>query len=155
MKAWTPLWNEIVTSSIWEEDVVTRVVWITMLAVKDRDGRVSGSVSSMARIANVDLKECEKAVRLLEAPDRRNPNQTNQGRRVQPVDKGWVVINHAKYRDMIQDEYRRNYKARKAAEYRAKKKAPKGPMSGERSYLQAVDAGASEAQLNQLVNPED
>jgi hypothetical protein len=142
MKMWTPLWNEIVTSSIWEEDVVVRVVWITMLAVKDRNGYVSGSVSSMARIANVDPEDCARAVKLLESPDKRNPNQPNQGRRIQPVEKGWVVINHAKYRDMIQEEYRRNYKARKQAEYRDKKKPkPKGPIAGERQYVKDLENG--------------
>lgn len=132
MKSWTPLWSEIVTSSIWEEDVVTRVVWITMLAVKDRNGYVSGSTASMARLANVEPKECEKAIGVLESEDKRNPNQANGGRRIQPVEKGWVVLNHAKYRDMIQDEYRRNYKAKKAAEYRAKRRTKMGPRLEDR-----------------------
>lgn len=152
MNSWTPLWSQVVTSSIWEEDVVTRVVWITMLAVKDKNGYVSGSVSSMARLANVALKDCEKAIRLLESPDRRSPGQSNEGRRIQPVEKGWVVINHEKYRTMIREEYRRHYKAKKAAEYRAKKKDDGKPLRGEQTFDKRLGDGASEEELDRLTD---
>lgn len=151
MKTWAPLWNEIVTSSIWEEDVVTRVVWITMLAVKDREGYVSGSVASMARLANVVPKECEKAVKVLESEDRQNPRQEGGGRRIRRVEKGWYVINHAKYRDMIAEEYRRNYKAENERKRRAKKKAG-GPMGGEMTYKKRYEGGASQEELDKLVD---
>jgi len=149
-KMWTPLWSEIVTSSIWEEDVVVRVVWITMLAVMDWDGWVSGSVASMRRLANIkDEKECARALRVLESPDMRSPGQPNDGRRINRLPKGWVVLNHAKYREMIQKEYRRAYKADNAKKNRAKKK---GPLSCEVAYEKAAEAGASEEQLNKLID---
>lgn len=151
-KMWTPLWSEIVTSSIWEEDLATRVVWITMLAVMDWNGYVSGSVSSMKRLANLeDEKECERAIRVLESPDKRSPGQPWEGRRVQRVEKGWLVLNHVKYREKIQTEYRRDYKADNAKKNRAKKKV-KGPQSGETSYVKAQEAGATPEQLDAIVD---
>jgi len=154
MKSWSPLWSGIVTSSIWDEDVIVRVVWITMLAVKDRDGFVSGSVSSMRRLANIESeKECARAIRVLESPDMRSPGQPNDGRRINRVDKGWVVLNHGKYRDMIQDEYRRNYKAKKHAEYRAAAKKAKGmPLGGEREFEKRLADGAAPEELDALTD---
>lgn len=147
-KMWTPLWSEIVTSSIWEEDLPTRVVWITMLAVMDWGGYVSGSVASMNRLANLDdEKLCAEAIKVLESPDRKNPNQPNRGIRIQRVDKGWLVLNHAKYREMIQKEYRRAYKADNAKKNRAKKK---GPGAREIVYDKAVVDGATTEELDRL-----
>lgn len=155
-KMWTPLWSEIVTSSIWEEDLETRVVWITMLAVMDWNGYVSGSVSSMKRLANIENdKECERAIRILESPDKKSPGQPNDGRRIKRLDKGWVVLNHVKYREMIQKEYRRGYKAEKAVEYRAKKKGKGAPLGGEKTFEKRMGDGASEVELDKLTDRHD
>lgn len=126
-----------------------------MLAVKDKNGYVSGSVTSMARLANVGLKECEKAIRILESPDRRSPGQTNDGRRIQLVEKGWVVINHEKYRTMIREEYRRNYKAEKERERRVRLKSKNAgkPLTGEKEFERRMGDGASEAELDRLSAP--
>ena len=45
MAGFTKLFNTIVSSTIWREDSDTRVVWVTMLAMADRDGHVEASNS--------------------------------------------------------------------------------------------------------------
>ena len=152
-KMWTPLWSEIVTSSIWEEDLETRVVWITMLAVMDWNGYVSGSVPSMKRLANIeDEKECERALKVLESPDKRSPGQPHDGRRIERVDKGWLVLNHVKYREMIQKEYRREYKADHARKTRKKVKNAGKPLGGEGTFNKRMSDGASAEELDKLTD---
>lgn len=125
MKTWTPLFNTIVDSSVWGESKDVKILWITMLAKKDSNGFVEGSLPGLARAAVLTPSECEKAMKVLESPDRYSTSPENDGRRVSKVDGGWMVLNHAKYRDEIERirlERRREYNRRKQAEYRAKSK---------------------------------
>ena len=116
-------------SSIWQEDKDTKILWVTLLAMKDRDGVVSGSMVGLARVAGLTLDECRKAMSKLTAPDPESKSQEHDGRRVVMMEGGWRVLNHLKYRDKISEEYRREYQRRKQAEYRARKKGT--PLPGE------------------------
>lgn len=120
METWCKLFGSIVTSTIWQEDLPTKVVWITMLAMKDRDGVVNGSVPGLAKMAGVSVEECEKALEKFEGPDKYSRSQEREGRRIQKQDGGWLILNHFKYRDEKSD-YRREYNRRKQAEYRKRK----------------------------------
>lgn len=62
MTGFTKLFGSIVTSTIWQEDDKTRIVWITMLALSDRNGEIEGSIPGLAHVAGVALKDCEQAV---------------------------------------------------------------------------------------------
>ena len=106
---------------MWREDLPTKVVWITLLAMKDRDGVVHGSVPGLAHLAGVSVEECERALEKFKSPDKWSRSQENEGRRIKDVDGGWVVLNHVKYRDEKAD-YRREYNRAKQAEYRQKRK---------------------------------
>jgi hypothetical protein len=109
MVGYSKLFSEIVTSSIWSEDDKTRIVWITMLALKDKDGFVAAAIPGLANAARVTVEECEKAITKLESPDKYSRSVDNEGRRVKRVDGGWMVLNHLKYRDKRNDEERREY----------------------------------------------
>ena len=115
MSGYTPLFNEIVTSSIWNESNPTRVVWITMLALADKDGVVNASVSGLAPVARVTLEECEKAIEVLSSPDKYSRSKEHDGRRVLEIDGGFQVLNHKKYREKAKSraEYMRNYRRNK------------------------------------------
>ena len=65
---YSKLFSQIVGSTIWAEDHSTRIVWITLLALKDRFGEVNGTPVGLARIANVSLEECNAALALFLAP---------------------------------------------------------------------------------------
>ena len=93
----------IVNSSIWSENLATRVVWITFLAIKNDIGFVEGSRTGLARIANVSIDEYDKAILVLESPDNESKNSDNEGRRIERVNGGWQVLNHDTYRDMKSD----------------------------------------------------
>jgi hypothetical protein len=101
--------GSILTSSIWSEDDKTRIVWITLLALKDKDGWCATSLPGLAALARVAIEDTEKAIAKLEAPDKHSQTPTDDGRRIVRMDGGWFIINHAKFRDIERAEKRRAY----------------------------------------------
>jgi len=98
--SYTKLFHSIITSTIWLEDDKTRIVWITMLAMKDKNGEVFGSIPGLARIAGVDVESCRNAIAKFLSPDVDSRTKDDEGRRISEIDGGWHVNNHDKYRDM-------------------------------------------------------
>jgi len=136
---WSPLWDKLVMSSIWSESKDVKILWITLLALKDRDGKVKGSLIGLANSARLTTKEAETALKVLMSPDPYSSSKAHDGRRVEEIAGGWKVLNHEAYRDMIQTEYRREYNRLKQQEYRRKRKSP--PLPGEAAYVRAMNEG--------------
>lgn len=80
-----------------------------MLAMADRKGRIWASVPGLANRARVPLEDAEKALATFLAPDKYSRTPDHDGRRIEAIDGGWQLLNHAKYRDMRDDEIRREY----------------------------------------------
>jgi hypothetical protein len=119
-RGFTKLFNTIVTSTIWQEDDKTRIVWITMLAIADAFGNVFAAIPGLASVANVSIEAAGKAVANLLAPDEWSRTKDFEGRRIEVIDGGWHILNYGKYRKMMDEEERREYKARWARENRQK-----------------------------------
>jgi len=117
-RGFTKLFNTIVTSTIWQEDDKTRIVWITMLAIADAEGVVSASIPGLASVANVSTEAGDKAIKNLLAPDEYSRTKDHEGRRVEEIDGGWRILNYQKYRRMLNEEERREYKAKWIADKR-------------------------------------
>ena len=99
---YNPLFTKIVDSSIWLEDDSTRIVWVTALAVMDRDGRVHLSCEeNFARRANVTMRKLQDALAVLEAPDPHKAGQPFDGRRLARTEYGWRVLNAEAHRKLI------------------------------------------------------
>jgi hypothetical protein len=120
----TKLFNSILDSTIWQEPLQTKVVWITMLAMVDRGGEVHASIPGLAKRAGVTLQECESALECLHSPDKYSRTQEHEGRRVVEIDGGWALLNHSKYRALLSAEERREYNRLKQAQYRKEKSKP-------------------------------
>jgi hypothetical protein len=119
MQQFTKLVPGICDSSIWEEPLATRVVWITCLAKSDYSGLVACSKSGLERAANLnDHDAFEAALKSLieDDPDSRTPDYG--GRRIERVDGGYQILNYAKYRER---QYSPNPDAVRQRVYRAKK----------------------------------
>jgi len=123
MATYTKLFHSILDSSIWRQSKETRLVWITVLAMTDRDGIILASVPGLADRAKVSLEECQSALKVLMGPDKWSRDKGNEGRRLREVDGGWEVLNHRKYRELMSKEERKEYNRVKQAEYRVKKQA--------------------------------
>ncbi len=104
---YTKLFSSIITSTIWQEDNPTRILWITMLALSDMDGKVEGSIPGLAKMAGITIAECEISLQKLMSPDPYSRTKEHEGRRVLEVDGGWLLLNRAKYRDKRDPEKRR------------------------------------------------
>lgn len=102
--AYTKLWHRIVTSSIWDEDDRTRIVWITMLAMANADGYVGSTLKSLAMLARVPVKACERALEILTAPDTESRTPDNDGRRIAKAEGGWLLLNYDKHRNAVSDD---------------------------------------------------
>ncbi len=97
--SFTKLMSSITASTVWQEDSDTRVVWVTMLAMCDRLGRVHASVPGLAHIARVPLEICRRALAKFLAPDPDSRTKDHEGRRIEEIDGGWHLLNYTKHRD--------------------------------------------------------
>ena len=129
--AYTKLFNSIVTSTIWTEDDRTRIVWITMLAIADKNGEVQASVPGLARLAGVPVEDCRKAITRFLSPDLDSRTKDDEGRRIEIIEGGWSLLNFRKYREMASREDMQASEAERKARYRAKlaRNVPKCPGS--------------------------
>lgn len=104
MGGYVKVFGSILDSTIWLEDSDTRCVWLTMLAMKDRDQIVHASLPGIARRANVSLQAAERAIAVLSSPDEHSRTKVEDGRRIVVADGGWRVVNGAMYRDLLSVE---------------------------------------------------
>ncbi len=128
-RGYTKLFNTIVTSTIWQEDDKTRIVWITMLAIADQYGIVSAAVPGLASVANVGVDAARVAVKNLLSPDPDSRTKDFDGRRIEEVDGGWKILNYEKYRRMLNEEERKEYQAKWVREKRRQKSTTIDPLS--------------------------
>lgn len=112
------MFSSIVASTIWREDDKTRIVWITMLALKDERHVVEASVPGLADMARVTIKECEGALEKLSSKDRYSRNQEYDGRRIEKCDGGWRILNGEYYRAKMSADERREYQRDYHRDYR-------------------------------------
>lgn len=124
------LWGKILRSSLWvRESKETRLVWITLIALKDREGKVQSSVIGLADAAKVTLLECREALRVLSSPDPEDTSKVDEGRRIRDIPGGWELTNHALYQ--FSTEEKREYWRRKKAVERARKQEKLNETLGE------------------------
>ena len=115
---YTKLFSSITTSTIVSEPLHVRWLWVTMLAAVKSDGVVYGSIPGLARLANVPIDQCEDGLKRLMEPDPYSRTQDNEGRRIEAVDGGWKLLNHAKYDSIRNEAERAEYKRRWDKEHR-------------------------------------
>ena len=123
LMGYTKLFSEIVMSTVWREKDTTRLVWITMLALRNRHHVVEGSVPGLADCARVSIKACRSALKVLSEPDPDSRSQELDGRRIEEVDGGWFIINGEKYRRKMSEDERREKNAIYQKNHRDRKKS--------------------------------
>jgi len=117
------LFTKILDSSIWLESPATKVVWFTFLAAMNQDGMAYfASVVNLANRAGVSVDEATLAVKIFESPDVYSSDRDNEGRRIERVPGGWIVLNAPKYRAIVTANECRRLGAERARRYRERKK---------------------------------
>jgi hypothetical protein len=96
------IFTKILDSSIWLEPDATRIVWLTCLAAMDEAGFAQfAGIPNLAHRANVSLEAASEAVKCLESEDLNSSDPDNEGRRIERVPGGWMVLNAGKYRSLV------------------------------------------------------
>lgn len=105
------LYSRITESSIIEEPVMTRWVFVGMLAIAEVDGTVIGTDVAIARRLNITVEEFQTALQTLMSPDSSSNNMEYDGRRVieSPNERGYFLTSYEKYRTLQTKEMRREY----------------------------------------------
>ena len=138
------LFTKILDSSIWLEPDSTRIVWFTFLAAMNEDGFAHFSaLENLAARARVSLAKAKRAIEVLEGPDPNSENPDNDGRRLERVPGGWMVLNAGQYREKFSREIEREQTRLRVAKHRAKESGNKPTVT---KTLQSVSpASVSES----------
>jgi hypothetical protein len=124
MAGYTKLSSSIVNSSIWDEPDTTRIVWVTMLALADKDGIVHASIGGLAHASRVSKEAAIAAIETLSDPDPESRHSAEEGRRIKRIEGGWHLINHHLYRQLGLIEAKREAWAETKKKQRQSDKCP-------------------------------
>ncbi|MCX6887468.1 MAG: hypothetical protein NTX27_20790, partial [Verrucomicrobia bacterium] len=106
-----------------EKSVLTRYVFMTLIAVADPKGHVIGTDIALARRVNITLKDFKTAISELMEPDADSNSPDEEGRRVvlSECGRGYRLVNYTTYRDTRDEDHRREYMRNLMAQKRAEK----------------------------------
>ena len=146
--SYTKLANSILTSTIWMEDDQTRIVWLTLLAMADKNGEVQASIPGLANVARVSIPSCHAAIDKFRSPDPYSRTKDDEGRRIEDIRGGWSLINHAEYRNLASDDDRKAKSAERQRRHRERSKRNNSGVTGRDKSHQIPQAEAeAEAEL--------
>lgn len=151
MKSFTPLWNGLVDSSIWEEPDHVFRVFMAMLSLKDANHQVTMDGYKLAKRIHMPVDKVEAALKILSEPDSRRPDQEFEGRRIKKVDGVWEILNGEFYRQMVSDEMRKARNRRAQAAFRERQKLKSKPLPGETQYVKTLE-NEGEAAADKLLD---
>lgn len=142
------LYQSVLSSSLWDLDVETRLVFFTMLVSASPIGFVRAATpTAIQRLANIPLESVERALAILEAPDPASRSEEEDGKRVVRVRGGWMVVNLRRYRDGRDPEKRREQNREAQRKHRDKASSPRKPKNQQRK--------PRSAQADLKLNPSD
>jgi hypothetical protein len=142
------IFTKILDSSVWLEPTSTRIVWITFIAAMDETGFCPfAAVGNVAARARVTEEEAKKAIKALEGPDPESSDQDNEGRRLERVPGGWLVLNAPKYRALVTKVNIQEKVRERVRRFREKKK------SGNASVTECNDSVMQSEAVSGSVTP--
>jgi hypothetical protein len=143
--AFTKLAASITESTIWLEKDSRLRLWVCMLAMADQFGRVFGSVPGLAHRARVTDDDTRLALKAFMSPDPDSRTKDCEGRRIEEIDGGWRLLNHAKYRELRSSEDRQEQVRAAQQRRRERLKAEKAKASSNMMTVMTIDDKSSES----------
>lgn len=123
MTMYNKIFTKILDSSIWLEPTPTRIVWITLLAAMDQDGYAHFSaIENLAHRAKISIEDTEEAIKVLTSPDSNSADPEFDGRRIERVPGGFVILNAEKHKQMVTRVVQREQTRKRVAKHREKNK---------------------------------
>ncbi len=96
------LFTKILDSSIWLAPDPHRLVWITLIAAMDQNGYAQfACIENLAARARVSTDATRQAIATFQEPDPFDPTQPFEGRRIERMEGGWLILNAEKYRNLV------------------------------------------------------
>lgn len=127
MKLYARLFSKILSSSLMEEAVETRFLFITMILLANADGAIDVPLSALARSANMSEEATRAALDRLMTPDPNSGCRDEEGRRVVPLDpgreRGWRIPSWAEHQKVFTEAHALDLGRLRAAKSRAKRKS--------------------------------
>ncbi len=143
MAPYGKVFDSIFGSSIMESDVETRYIWMCMIIAADKEGFVDETIPALARRFNVSESCMHDAINCFMSPDASSRTPDQNGRRIEPIREsfGWKIINYDYYRNLRDDEQRREYMREYMRNYREnqKKSEPLTPVNNGKQQLAHTD----------------
>ena len=95
----------------------TVYVFVAMIVLSDQDGNLRMHSAALASRIGKNFESVQQAITNLEMPDPVSSTPDHNGRRIIPLseltdgaeNRGWLIVNKSKYRDMSSREDRREY----------------------------------------------
>ena len=104
MNNFTKTFSSMIHSSIWREDDQTRILWITLLVMADRDGEVHGADVGLADAAKIPIDAFYRGIEKLMGPDP-NSKSNDSGERIVRIEEGgFRILNYEKYSNLMTKE---------------------------------------------------
>lgn len=125
--SYSKLHSSIVNSSLWTQADSVRVLFVTLLAIADREGYIYGSKIGLSRIANIKADDIDFSFSTLLLPDPdscdliRSPE--NEGKRLEEISGGFRLLNYEYYRGLRDDDERREQNKQAQKRFRDKQSA--------------------------------
>jgi hypothetical protein len=140
-EGFTKLFGSLIHSTIWREPDHVRLVWITMLAIVNRNGVVEASLPGLADAARVTVEQCEEALTKLSSPDKYSRSKVHEGRRILEIDGGWQLLNYESYRKRMSAEDQKEKTAERVRRARVKDREFESDVTGEALQTVTVTPG--------------
>lgn len=123
------LFTKILDSSIWLAPDPHRLVWVTLIAAMDRDGVAEfACVENLAARARVSVDDTRAAIAAFESPDPFDNTQEFEGRRIEKIRGGWLVLNAEKYHHLGSKDVANQKSADRQRRYRERQKSETDPQ---------------------------
>jgi hypothetical protein len=119
----TKLYSNITDSTLMEQPINVRYVFMMLLAIADPEGYVASTPKATAARLNMDQDAFDQAIEALSAPDPESNFPDYEGRRLVPSDRGrgWLITTYQHYATIRNEVHKRQYMREYMRSYRAKK----------------------------------
>ena len=108
------------------EDWRALITFQQMIVLCDSDGVLDMTTQAVSRRTGIPIEHINAGVEILEQPDPHSRTSDDQGRRIMRLDDhrawGWKIINHQKYRDLVDHETVKEQNRVRQQRYRDKHK---------------------------------
>lgn len=121
------------------------LVFTNLLAHADKYGVVDIHPRAISEEVGISVEQVKAALLDLEAPDEESRSPENEGRRIVRIDEhrawGWQIVNYLKYRQIRDEEDRREQNREAQARWREKNKPASSGVSQDKPASAEVSRG--------------